>query len=346
MELRKVPPLCVRFAAVVGILFAPILSNQSMALNDNNLATHPLLLLETGSSSAAHSTHAFCVSPSCQRSLQLLAVSTGLSGLAFGLLLLSLYIKERRQYREKLDRAAEDLVAAGKSERTRIARELHDGVCQWLAVSKNSFERASEHGFASDPGYLQHLSKGLGYLEEGIREIRRISHDLKPAMPDDQAFVDALASLVHDFAERTQVDLRVDGLDTSKAEKLDPHTQFALFRTAQEALTNIEKHAGASQIVLTLKEEEEMTGQLTLAILDNGCGFQRARASGNARRGIGVSNMRERVAEVGGAFTLRSTAEGTEVIAVVPTITTRPPPPIVRSILGYRKHDAGQISAR
>jgi two-component system NarL family sensor kinase len=256
-----------------------------------------------------------------------------------------LYIKERRQHRERISRAAEDLAAAGKSERMRIARELHDSVCQWLAISKHSFERAFEPGVAADPGHVQHLRKGLGYLEEGIREIRRISHDLKPALPGDQPFVDALAHLARDFAERTKVDLHVDGLDAGKAEKLAPHTQLALYRTAQEALMNIEKHAEASQIVLTLKEEE-LKGHLTLEILDNGRGIQRARACNGARRGIGVSNMRERVSEVGGALTLRSSTQGTEVIASVPTLRNPAAIVIDKAFLRRRHGDAGHISAR
>jgi two-component system NarL family sensor kinase len=210
---------------------------------------------------------------------------------------------------------SQDVVAAGEKERTRIARELHDGVCQMLAVSKHSLERAFESADACNPRHTQHLRAGLGNLEECIREIRRISHGLKTVLPADQPLAEALSKLVREFAERTQVGLQVDGLDTANSDRLSPSSQHALYRTAQEALMNIEKHAKASQIALALTDEEE-EGQVTLAILDNGCGIRRPEGCGHA--GIGMSNMRERVKEVGGALTLQSSTAGTAVIARVP----------------------------
>ena len=79
--------------------------------------------------------------------------------------------------------------------------------------SKRSFERAFGSASTSDPSYVQHLRSGLSHLEECIREIRRISHDLKPALPADQPFVEALSRLAREFAECTQLNVQIDGLD-------------------------------------------------------------------------------------------------------------------------------------
>ncbi len=242
------------------------------------------------------------------------AAAAGFSGMLVGLLALILYAKERRLSHLRLNNAAHALVAAGASERTRIARELHDGVCQLLAATKHSFETACEQGLAADASYIQHLTRGLGQLEETIREIRRVTHDLKPVLPHDQSFVEAVEQLSRDFSMRTHIRMRLIGLDSTSNRILPPRMELALYRIAQEALMNIEKHASASQFELRL---EELDGLLTLSIADNGRGMAQTR-SGCSSGGIGLSNMRERLQEIGGTLVLRSTSAGTAVIAKVP----------------------------
>jgi two-component system NarL family sensor kinase len=314
LELRGISLLRIPFASIVTIL----LSQAACGLTPHRQDVEAHLPVALESEALATQLNATHPAEYYWRFWRRLAVTMGPPGLVLGMFSMAFHIRERRRYREQLSRVSKDLAAAGESERTRIARELHDSVCQWLMISKHSFERAIESANASDPNYLQHLRRGVGNLEECIRETRRISHDLKPALPANQPFAEALATLIHEFSARTRVDVRVDGLDCGKGQKLSPRTQFALYRTTQEALMNIEKHANASQIALALTEEQT-PGQVTLTILDNGCGIRRV-ASSDYRAGIGVSNMRERIAEVGGALTLRSSANGTEVIATVPTL--------------------------
>jgi two-component system NarL family sensor kinase len=135
-----------------------------------------------------------------------------------------------------------------------------------------------------------------------------------------------------EFSERTRIETKVLGATAQLNNSLSSAARAALVRIVQEALANIEKHSAATRVVLDLQEGN---GLLTLTIRDDGHGFCRLidRESG---AGLGVSNMRERLAEIGGTLTLRFAPASTEVVAQAPLLPSTP----------LRKHESGRALTR
>jgi two-component system NarL family sensor kinase len=145
-----------------------------------------------------------------------------------------------------------------------------------------------------------------------LGEVRRISHDLRPTLLDDLGLAAALEHLAEEFSQHSG--MPVGFSSTGKVDKLPQVVCTVLFRIAQEALTNIERHAGASTISLTLSRRRN---DLTLAILDDGAGFDTEHVATHPQRGIGLRNMMERLDAIGGALQITSSAAGTTVRASV-----------------------------
>jgi two-component system NarL family sensor kinase len=145
-----------------------------------------------------------------------------------------------------------------------------------------------------------------------------MSHRLRPAELDVLGLPAALEQMGREFSEHSDMafDMRVAGTP----EALPGEVGTVLFRVTQEALTNIEKHAGASQVQLRLLFGRQ---GVRLRITDDGKGFDEAAVSADPRRGIGLRNMRERLASVGGLFAIRSRGGRTDVVAEVPAASLR-----------------------
>jgi two-component system NarL family sensor kinase len=180
------------------------------------------------------------------------------------------------------------------------------------------------------------LDCGLARLNEALIEIRRVSHGLRPALLDDLGLAAALALLVEqvqpgppgDHAAAVE-DQRsggpgIDGCPGRLAARLvlrgDPlplptSHATALFRVAQEALANAQRHAQASRVDIVLKFGAH---HVSLAVLDNGRGFALRKVHADRKDGIGLRNMRERIEGLGGRFTLSSSRFGTRIRAVLP----------------------------
>jgi len=160
---------------------------------------------------------------------------------------------------------------------------------------------------------LRDLRKGLENLGGAIAEVRRISHDLRPTLLDDLGLAIALEQLLADFGTRTglMVGVRIEPVDRP----LPENAALTLFRIAQEALTNIERHARASQVDVSLNEEGDV---LRLIISDNGIGFNADGSSHRRQHGIGLRNMRERIEYLGGIFRIESQPGNTTLIVKLP----------------------------
>lgn len=222
-------------------------------------------------------------------------------------------LTRRAELHKRLSRKlARSLRTVKQSERNRTARELHDGVCQLLIAARHSLELAAERRACSDESDVL-FSRGMKQLDDAIAETRRVSHDLKSVLLSEHEFTDALSYLGNEFAGRTQVRTNVNVGDTALDRTLPTCAKAALLRITQEALANVQKHSGATRVELAL---EDCRDHVQLRIADNGCGFGN-RAAGSSS-GIGLNNMRERAAALGGSLSLRSTNSQTEVIARLP----------------------------
>ncbi|HEY6896184.1 MAG TPA: cache domain-containing protein [Rhodocyclaceae bacterium] len=211
-----------------------------------------------------------------------------------------LNVSEHRLADRKQKELTQRIVTMQEEERSRVSRELHDGISQLLVSIKFQFELA-EHRLESGEGEpLADLRKGLENLGGAIAEVRRISHDLRPTLLDDLGLSVALEQLLADFGTRTglMVNIRVEPV----GRPLPENTALTLFRIAQEALTNIERHAHASQVEASLCEEGDT---IRLTIGDNGVGFNIEQMN-RRQQGIGLRNMRERIEYLGGQFQIES----------------------------------------
>ncbi|KEA65696.1 Sensor histidine kinase [Marinobacterium lacunae] len=203
------------------------------------------------------------------------------------------------------------------NERRRFSRELHDGINQLMVSVLYRMELAQRRLSAGDSKGLDDLSTGRQVLNEAIQEVRRISHDLRPSILDDLGLESALGNLLEQFSERTGV--RIKREISLPEKRLPEDIEMTLYRLIQEALTNVERHADASELVLRL---DHMRNAVRLDLKDNGRGFEQV--SNQHMLGIGLRNMRERVELLGGEYRLDTgVGEGTRIRVRLPVKAVR-----------------------
>jgi two-component system, NarL family, sensor kinase len=238
----------------------------------------------------------------------LVAVGTG--GFA-----LNLY--EQRAADTKLRAMAQQVVLSREAERKHVARELHDGVVQSLAAVKFVFESALvqfEHHSSDTAGTLRN---GLNQMRGVMRDVRKMSHTLRPMLLDEVGISSAISQIAREFTDRTgvQVHTQID-----EVPQMPDAVATACFRVAQEALGNVERHAGAEHVSLRLQHVED---GLQLHIRDDGRGFDVHGKVKQIREGLGLTSMRERIEMLGGHFDLRSTPGETSLTATLPSEALR-----------------------
>jgi two-component system NarL family sensor kinase len=238
-----------------------------------------------------------------------------LSALVIGVSGLALNVSESRVADAKLKVLAQRVVDSQEAERARLSRDLHDGISQWLVSIKLQIE-AGVIRLAGSPEQQQQarasFERTAEELNKVLGEVRRISHDLRPTLLDDLGLAAALEHLAQEFSQHSGMPVAFSS--TGKVERLPQVVGTVLFRIAQEALTNIERHAGANNISLSLGRRRH---ELTLAIQDDGAGFDTEDVAVHPQRGIGLRNMMERLDAIGGTLRITSSAAGTTVRAIV-----------------------------
>lgn len=225
-------------------------------------------------------------------------------------------VQEREAQLEELVR---QLVNAQEQERARIARELHDETGQKLTALAMGLA-AVDGALTSEAGQAKPLVRNLREVSDGaITELRRIMADLRPAQLDDLGLIPALRWYTGQYGGR-HPDLGVTLNAERLPKRLAPEYETVLFRAVQEALTNIARHAQATQVTVDLRQEE---GRVRLAIADNGVGFDVNAPPRHAHgSGLGLVGLRERVALVGGRCIIESApGEGTRITIDLPVRT-------------------------
>ena len=214
-----------------------------------------------------------------------------------------------------LDRLEQERVLSGRralmaqeNERKRLARELHDEVGQTLTgvmLQLEGIHRAAPPELGEAVAQLQETAR------EGVEEVREIARGLRPQALDEFGLRSALATLAAGFEERTRVRVRVRVAADLPA--LAAEQDLAVYRVAQESLTNIARHAGARSAELSLSR---IVGGVLLRVADDGCGITPEQAAGDSS---GVGGMRERALLIGGSLAVRGRSDGgTEVTLAVP----------------------------
>lgn len=238
------------------------------------------------------------------------------SALAVALSGLALNISESRVADAKLRALAQRVVRSQEEERARLSRDLHDGISQWLVSIKLQVESgiAKLIAHAAEPQIARtSFDRAAEQLNDVLGEVRRISHGLRPALLDDLGLAAALDHLSHEFNEHTSI--ATEFQSEGSLDGLPDVINTVLFRVAQETLTNINRHANASKVQVRLAGGKS---KVELHISDNGVGFDVAGIAQHPKHGIGLRNMHERVSAVSGTLELKSSSDGTQVIATLP----------------------------
>jgi PAS domain S-box-containing protein len=218
------------------------------------------------------------------------------------------------QSREEIRELATVSQAAREQERSRVARELHDEIGGSLTALKMDTAWIQERLPAGESALDEKLAIMRNMLDNTVAATRRISSDLRPMMLDDLGLVPAAEWLAHDFQRRTGINCEL-AIALPDIEVSDEQAT-AVFRILQESLTNIAKHANATQAEVTLDVEDET---LVLTVRDNGRGFDTT--GPRAPRSFGLVSMRERVYLLDGKVTIESSPrDGTIVEARVPLV--------------------------
>ncbi|MFZ6720663.1 cache domain-containing protein [Undibacterium sp. Ji49W] len=257
------------------------------------------------------------VAKNIQSTMSWIAGIALISALLIALSGLALNISESRLAEAKLKVLAQSVVSSQEDERARLSRDLHDGLSQLLVSIKLQIEsglvKLGQNNGNPDAAKIS-FARATDQLNKALSEVRRISHNLRPALLDDLGVVAAFGHLAEEFESATS--LPVSFHAEGDFHTLSEISNTVLFRVAQEALTNIHKHAEkVSHVHMQLNCEGS---SICLIITDDGSGFDIKGVANHPHRGIGLSNMRERLAAINGSLELQSNIDGTTVVARIP----------------------------
>jgi PAS domain S-box-containing protein len=216
--------------------------------------------------------------------------------------------------RERLQALSRQLVRAQEDERQRLAHELHDEIGQSLTAAQLNLQLLL--GLPDRAELSGRLEDSLALIDRVLQQVRALSLDLRPAMLDDLGLAAALRWYVNRQAERAG--LTAHFVAEPPTLRTSSELETTCFRIAQEALTNIVRHAQARQIVVELRQRDT---ELCLVINDDGIGFDVVEAQRRAAVGVslGMLGMQERALLMGGQMTIESTpGRGTCVYARFP----------------------------
>lgn len=211
-----------------------------------------------------------------------------------------------QRQQQELHALAGHLIEVQENERRRLSRELHDDIGQAISAIKMS---ATSLDGEDDAGRREIVDEIVGISDQTIAKLRDISILLRPPQLDALGLVAALRWQCERLFRGGQPTLELDLVPLP--ERPAPAVELACFRIAQEALTNVLRHAGATQVTVMLAPREDA---LLLSVIDDGRGFDPEQSSG-----LGLITMRERAQQIGGTFDIETVAgAGTCVRACLP----------------------------
>ncbi|MDX1932852.1 MAG: GAF domain-containing sensor histidine kinase [Capsulimonadales bacterium] len=233
------------------------------------------------------------------------------------------------QMEQQQRRLVSGLISAQEEERRAVAYDLHDGLTQYVMAAHahlEAFRRASLGGRQEKAA--RDLDLSVKYLKEAVLESRRLVNGLRMLALDDLGLAGAIEQLLADEKKRAGWG-DADLIHNISGRRFDGALETAVYRVAQEALTNARKHAHAGQVRLVLLHlETDGTPQLRLEVQDDGVGFSPESSSVGPMYGVGLQSMVERVRLMGGRYELATgPGSGTAVRAIFPATEIRSPDP-------------------
>jgi signal transduction histidine kinase len=251
------------------------------------------------------------------------------------------YLEERQQAEEELRRAHNELeslvekrtmalrklsariMRVQDEERRRIARELHDGLGQWLAAAQINVDMVLLHNAGKHSPVLQETRN---LIDHAVSSIRTMSYLLHPPLLDEAGFEAAAHWFIEGFAKRCSLPIKTNfshpdrrPAGKSRAARMPEVVEMALFRALQEGLTNAHRHSASPNVEVRFERRPDCA---VLEIQDFGRGFpeavmERFQRTGTGS-GVGLAGIRERIKELGGDFTVTSSSAGTTLHSSVP----------------------------
>ena len=216
------------------------------------------------------------------------------------------------QLQEELRLLSRQMLSAQEEERRKISRELHDVIAQTLTGIILQLGALKTASTASTRVLRRKISSTQRIVEKSVDMVHRFARELRPSVLDDLGLIPALESYVKSFAADTGVHVTVEAF--AGVEMADNVRRTALYRIAQEALTNVARHAKAEIATICIKQKN---GGIHMEIKDNGCGFAvDGQSSARQHNRLGMLGMRERAEMIGGSFSVVSAPGGPTTIRV------------------------------
>jgi two-component system NarL family sensor kinase len=236
------------------------------------------------------------------------AVLVALVAVVAGALILNVSAKRvadrrLRALNTELEALNEGVATLLEGERKRVSGELHDGITQVLAGAKYHFEAARQQLGGDEGTAHATLDRGLQRLQQGIADVRRISHELLPSELEELGLPAALQRLTDEVAERSG--MAVEFTESLAGATIPALQSLALFRVAQEAMTNVERHAAATSVRVVLRGAGAGR-EVFLRVEDDGKGFDPGIVSRGSVEGLGLRSIRQRVESLRGRFDVMS----------------------------------------
>jgi PAS domain S-box-containing protein len=216
---------------------------------------------------------------------------------------------------DELRRLSIRLMTMQDQERRRLARDLHDGLGQELAVAKIVLDRMMLQNSKSLEPPEESWTQASSIIDKAIQQVRTMSHLLHPPLLDEVGLLSALAWYVEGLTKRSGIETSLD-VQPGDFPRLGAEVETAVFRIVQEALTNVFRHSEASKVCITLTQRD---GTIVVAVRDDGKGIgKKIEELQPDSVGVGIGGMKQRAKEFGGELRLSNVHPGTLVELVIP----------------------------
>ena len=224
-------------------------------------------------------------------------------------------LKQSDNLQEQLRRLSRQILSAQEDERKKISRELHDVIAQTLTGINIRLASLKKEAAHNTKGLDRNIARTQRLVEKSVNIVHRFARELRPAVLDDLGLIPALHTFMKNFTTETGVRTHLTAF--AGVEDLDTARRTVLYRVAQEALTNVARHAKATRVDVSIKKLPE---GICMKIKDDGKSFEVENIfQGRGSKRLGLLGMRERLEMIGGRFEIESApGKGTTVTAQIP----------------------------
>ena len=221
-------------------------------------------------------------------------------------------LRQSRSQQKQLRDLSHRIIHAQEEERKRISRELHDVIAQTLVGISVHLAFMDQGATASPEAFRQEVAKTRKLVEKAVEIVHDFARELRPTMLDDLGLIPALQGVMKKFMAETGIQVSLNAFE--KIDQSATPVRTVLYRIAQEALTNVARHAKASRAEVSIESLEDV---IQMTIKDNGEGFKVSSNTGSRKKNrLGLISMRERAEMIGGTFQVDSTPGGPTTVRV------------------------------